>query len=152
MSDTENQTHGPNIPDFDLPTIEPDPYRNPNGTIRPGSKIALNKRVVQLKRVFDECVTAEDMQAAYAKLMEGVKSGDMVAIKEFFDRTLGRPRQAVEVTGGPDGEPARLNISTITAVILGALSDDSEARYKVAAALGALTLETKESKPDGPVG
>lgn len=62
---------------------------NPGG---PGNPYA--KRVGELRAALVEAVSAEDMRAIVGKLVEEAKAGDVRAIRELLDRTLGRPVEA----------------------------------------------------------
>jgi 5-hydroxyisourate hydrolase-like protein (transthyretin family) len=44
-----------------------------------------------------DAVTAEDIRAVVAKLIEQAKAGDLAAIREVLDRTLGKPLAGVAV-------------------------------------------------------
>lgn len=55
-------------------------------------------------------ITAKDIQEIAKKLMEKAKAGNILAIKEVFDRSLGKVPQAVAVTG-EDGGPLVLSVS-----------------------------------------
>lgn len=59
---------------------------NPGG---PGNPHA--RHVGCLRSALLSSVTEEDMRAIAKQLTEKVKSGDLRAIKELFNRTLGRP-------------------------------------------------------------
>jgi len=58
---------------------------------------SLTKR--KLKQCFLNNVSEEDMKDVVLKLVELAKNGDMQAIKELLDRTLGKPLQRVEQDG-----------------------------------------------------
>ncbi len=44
-------------------------------------------------------VTAEDLAEVLAVLVRKAKAGERWAVRELLDRTLGRPRQPLDVTG-----------------------------------------------------
>jgi ferritin-like protein len=44
-----------------------------------------------------EAISVEDMQAIVKQLITKAKNGDIPAIKELFDRALGKPHQTHEV-------------------------------------------------------
>ena len=48
-------------------------------------------RVGQLRTAMLDTVTAEDVRAITRKLVELARGGDVRAMKEIFDRSLGRP-------------------------------------------------------------
>jgi hypothetical protein len=105
------------------------------GKFAPGNKggpgNGMARRMHAMRKVFADCVTEDDVKDAYAELMKAVRAGDMTAIREFFDRTLGKASQAVEISG-PDG--SSLDLTTVVSVIMLALGDDQDARGRVAAA------------------
>jgi hypothetical protein len=81
-------------------------------------------------------VTPEDVEEITRKLVESAKQGDVVAIRELLDRTIGKPVAALAVTGA-DGEPL-IHFEHVQQVILSALGGFPEARIHVAMALRGL--------------
>ncbi len=80
--------------------------RNAKGQFRPGNKLSVGNKgpskggkARQLKQALLEAVSVEDMQIIVGKLVEQAKEGEIQAIKELFDRCLGRALQthAVDV-------------------------------------------------------
>lgn len=53
--------------------------------------------IYRLKEAFRECVTVEDVKAVYDKLLDMAKAGNILAIKEFLDRAIGKPKQTIEM-------------------------------------------------------
>ena len=62
---------------------------NPGG---PGNPHA--RKVGQLRATLLETVSVDDMRAVAAKLVERARGGELPAIRELFDRTLGKPVEA----------------------------------------------------------
>lgn len=62
---------------------------NPGG---PGNPHA--RQVATLRTALLGAVTPEDMERITAKLVELAKAGNVPAIREVFDRTVGRPTEA----------------------------------------------------------
>ncbi len=62
---------------------------NPGGRGNPHAA-----QVGRLRAALLEAVTPEDIAAIIARLIEQAKGGDVRAIKEVFDRTLGKPQEA----------------------------------------------------------
>ena len=62
---------------------------NPGG---PGNPLA--QRVGQLRAAMLTAVTTEDVRAVAEKLVELAKDGNVPAIRELFERTLGKPQEA----------------------------------------------------------
>ena len=61
---------------------------NPGG---PGNPHAA--QVARLRAEMLDAVTPDDMRAIVSRLVELAKGGDVRAIKEVFDRTLGKPQE-----------------------------------------------------------
>ncbi len=62
---------------------------NPGG---PGNPHA--RHVGQLRAALLNAVTPQDMREIIAALVKQAKNGDVRAIRELFDRTLGKPQEA----------------------------------------------------------
>jgi len=62
---------------------------NPGG---PGNPYG--RQVAALRAALLEAVTPDELRAVAAKLVELAKAGNVQAIRELFDRTLGRPVEA----------------------------------------------------------
>ncbi len=105
------------------------------------------KHHAELRKAFRDCGTEDDVRAFYAKLRELALDGDVTALKLLLDHLIGRPIQALEISGAD--EAVKVDMQGLTAVILGALSDLPEARVKVAAALRASRLAQLEGNGDG---
>src|SRR5262249_62378779 len=74
---------------------------NPGG---PGNPFG--QRSAAFRSALLQAVTVEDVQAVAAKLVAEAKAGQPWAIKEFFDRCIGKPLSTVQLTdagGGPPG-------------------------------------------------
>ena len=65
---------------------------HPGGPGRPKGK-----RTAELRRELLAETDINELRQVWAKLLELAKGGDLAAIKEVLDRTLGRPVQAVDV-------------------------------------------------------
>lgn len=71
---------------------------NPGGPGRPKGK-----RTAELRRELLAGTDINELREVWAKLIELAKGGDLPAIKEVLDRTLGRPVQAVDVEATETG-------------------------------------------------
>jgi hypothetical protein len=125
------------------------------GRLLPGSKLGggnpYAKRQQELRKALMNCATDDDVKAIYESMLSAAKKGEVAAAKVLLDHLLGRPMQAVQVTG-ESGEPLKIDISKLTAVVLTALGTDSDARWRVAEALsrfGASQLEAERGPVDG---
>src|SRR5262245_53227366 len=104
------------------------------------------KRVCELRSLLLGAVTDADMKAVVKRLIAEARKGEPWAVKELLDRLLGKPPQAMELSG-PDGEAlGGLTMPVLTSAILDALRNHPEARQSVARKLVELTSE----RPDGP--
>lgn len=61
----------------------------------PGNPAA--RQVMRLRHALLDAITEEDLGAIVAKLLEMAKAGNMAAIREVLDRTLGKPLLALAV-------------------------------------------------------
>ena len=72
--------------------------RGPAGRFAPGNAGGpgnpFARRVGELRSALIEAVTPADMAEMVAALIAGAESGNVAAIREVFDRTLGKPTQA----------------------------------------------------------
>jgi hypothetical protein len=72
--------------------------RDGSGRFAPGNKGGpgnpFARKVGQLRAALLETVTIDDMKAVAAKLIEEARAGELPAIKEFLERTLGKPVEA----------------------------------------------------------
>ena len=75
-----------------------DDGRDSRGRFAPGNTASRGnphaRRVAKLRSILLEAVTDDDFRAVARKLIELARSGDLKAIKELLDRTLGRPTEA----------------------------------------------------------
>ena len=56
------------------------------------------KRANQIRTLFYETVSDDDVRKIIRKMTDDAKAGDDAARREIFDRLLGRPHQATETT------------------------------------------------------
>ncbi len=54
------------------------------------------RKVGRLRSRLVECVTADDLREVVRKLVAMAKGGDLAAIREVLDRTIGKPTAIVE--------------------------------------------------------
>lgn len=95
----------------------------------PGS--GLSRRQYELRKELVEAQTPEYVRAVGKKLLKLALDGDVQAARVWLEYVVGKPTQAVEISG-PDG--AALDLTSVVSVIMLALGDDQAARVKVAAA------------------
>ena len=81
--------------DDTAPTLD---GRDANGRFAPGNRGGPGnphaKKVAQLRSALLETVTVDDMKAVMLKLVATARDGDLPAIKEMFERVLGKPIEA----------------------------------------------------------
>lgn len=72
--------------------------RGSDGRFQPGNSFARGnphaKRIGELRAALLAAITDEDWRAILAKLVDAAKEGEQWAIREIFDRTLGKPTEA----------------------------------------------------------
>jgi hypothetical protein len=110
--------------------------RDARGLFAPGNTIAKgnvgNARMKSLRRTLIGCVTPEKVAEVEATLYRLAVGGDVAAIKTWLDHVIGRPVQAVELSG-LDGQA--LGMEVVITAVLAALAPYPEARLAVAARL-----------------
>jgi hypothetical protein len=98
--------------------------RDERGYFLPGNKIAKGnphaKRMFQLRKELLDAIPEGTFREVTTKLCELAKGGDLAAIKLLFDHAMGRPPQALEITG-PDGGNLGIGIVELRALLLGVL-------------------------------
>jgi hypothetical protein len=93
-------------------------------------------RMHEHRMQFLEAIHEGTIPALAKKLQVAALEGDEFATKMVLDYALGRPQQAVELSG-PDGSPLGVNIGQMTMIIMNALAgpEYAEARVRIAADL-----------------
>jgi hypothetical protein len=123
--------------------------REPNGLFAKGNRLATGnpqaRRAAELRKVLRDATTEEDVRGVWKALTGAAMGGDTVAMRLFLEHTVGKPVQALEISG-TEGEPVKFNMAAFVGVIQTALVDHPEAQYKLAAALKGVKLDG----PDGP--
>ena len=116
---------------------EPSPNgRTQDGRFASGNAISQgnlgNKRMKELRRALLDCATEVKVKAVEESLHELAVGGAVAAAKVWLDHVVGKPLQAVEVSG-PDGQA--LGMEVVMTAVLAALAPYPEARLAVAARL-----------------
>lgn len=93
-----------------------------------GQGRGVTKQMQRVKQMIADCVTDQDVKDTYAELMKLVRSGDLGAIHEFFDRAAGKAHQVVDVetTSG-----VSVSIDDIKTAILTVIDKDDWATREV---------------------
>lgn len=74
--------------------------RTAGGRFAPGNKVAVGTRqahLAKLRKAFVDCLTTDDVVSVTSALVTAAKSGDVAAIKVFFERIHGRVAAEVRV-------------------------------------------------------
>ena len=116
---------------------EPSPNgRSPDGRFALGNQAAagnpINRRMKELRRALLDSTSPEDVKAVGQTLWELATGGDVQAAKVWLEFVIGKPPQALEVSG-PDGQA--LGMEVVMTAVLAALAPYPEARLAVAAGL-----------------
>lgn len=100
-----------------------------------------HKRMAELRQAALDATTPEMVRAIMRKLaVAAMKDGDVAAARLVLEYAMGKPTQAIELSG-PDGEPFALGWAAVRSAILDALRPFGEARVAVALRLRELTSE-----------
>lgn len=115
--------------------------RAEGGQFARGNKLARgnpnNRRMGELRKVLLDAVEPRHVEGVYRVMLRAALEGDIAAARVVLDYAVGKPMQAVEVSG-PDGGPLGGDLGQLQAVILAALARFPEARFAVAAELRAV--------------
>jgi hypothetical protein len=107
--------------------------RHVNGTFGPGHPFSVGKgrpaKSVDFKQALLGCVTPDRVREVEEALFVEVKKGNVGAIRTWLEHCVGKPLQAVEVSGKDGGA---IDVRMIGEAMLAALGDDPDARLKVA--------------------
>src|SRR5262245_39302523 len=80
-----------------------------------GNPFAL--KMAALRAALLQTITTDDVQAAARMLVQMARDGDLAAIKELLDRTIGKAPAAVELSG-KDGAPLGGTAPHVTGIVL----------------------------------
>jgi hypothetical protein len=101
----------------------------------------------ELRQAILDAVTVDQVKAVIDKLRELAGDGDVAAARVFLEHVIGKPVQALELSG-PEGESLGVEMVTLTTTILASLAGHPEAKLVVAAALQKLNYVDHETAPD----
>jgi hypothetical protein len=91
------------------------PQRSERGQFLPGNQLAAgnpnHRRMYELRKSMLDAVTPKMVEDVTIKLVELAKEGDLEAVKVFFSYVLGKPVQAIELTGEAGGPVAVGNVT-----------------------------------------
>jgi hypothetical protein len=103
-----------------------------------------HRKMAELRAAMLEAVEPEQVKGLTRKLCELALAGDVPAARLVMEYALGKPVQAVELTGAA-GEPRGLDWAGVQAAILEALAPFGEARVAVALKLRSLTDDARDA-------
>jgi len=102
-------------------------------------------RVAALRSVLLDSVSPDDLRAVVAALVERAKAGDVPAIREVLDRTVGKPPAVLGVAveaADADGGPAVLDDATRRVLVALLENPVSREVLTIAAEAEAMRLDT----------
>lgn len=108
------------------------------------------KRMYELRQALLESLDTDAVQRVGRRLLALAEGGDVTAAKLLFDYTLGKPPQALELSG-LGGEPLGLDWERLQSVLLTSLARFPDARLAVVMALKGMVDADATGPPDsGP--
>jgi hypothetical protein len=129
-----------------------DGNHRPDGRFAPGNRASrgnpLARRMFQLRRSLLDAADPEAVARVGRKLAALAEAGDVQAAKVWLDYVVGRPAQAVELSG-PAGEPLGVDLGGLHAALMATLAPFPEARVRVALALKGLADESRDVDQTG---
>jgi hypothetical protein len=129
--------------------------RNANGTFSKGHRFGkggnpYHKEQARLRAVLYERVSDEDFREMVERQVELAKGGDKVAFKILVEHLIGKPIQAVQLSG-PEGEKLEgVSIADVQLAVIEALSRHPQARAEVAEAFKSLYDRSRSSDAGTP--
>jgi hypothetical protein len=132
-------------------------YRRPDGTFKPGHKFAAGNphqvAVGRLRARMYAAVSEDDLAEVIAQLVAGAKAGRLPYIKELLDRLLGRPYQALHLTGSGDAGDqeqalAGVSLGDIQLATWEVLADHPSLRVQLAQRLRELHERARDESAD----
>jgi hypothetical protein len=126
--------------------------RGERGRFAPGNKLGngnpLAKRMNELRKALVDSVAPDDVVRVGKKLREQAEDGDVVAARLLLEYAVGRPAQAIELTGA-DGAPLGVEFTQLQATLLNALRNNPDGRVAVALALRTLANDARDVERPG---
>jgi hypothetical protein len=87
--------------------------------------------MAEFRKTLLDATDRDNLLAVWRKLEQVALAGDLQAMNLYLQYTVGKPTQALELTG-PEGQPLGADLIP---TIMAALADYPSARWEVAAAL-----------------
>jgi hypothetical protein len=115
---------------------------NPGG---PGNPFA--RQINALRAQLYAAVTEQDMAEVVQALLAGAKAGKLAYIRELLDRLIGKPPQAIQLSGDDEAPPLSLSLSDLQLVVWDLLADHPELKAQLADRLRAMLHERQRSDP-----
>jgi hypothetical protein len=119
--------------------------RQARGLFGPGNKFARgnpqHKRMAELRAAMLDAVDEGKVREIAAALCKMAMDGDVPAAKLVLEYVLGKPPQAIELSG-PDGDPIGMDWGRMEAALLNALQPfGDQAKFAVAMALRGMVAD-----------
>jgi hypothetical protein len=133
--------------------------RNRAGRFTAGNSIGKGnphlQAVARLRTALYACVTEADLQEVVGTLLREAKAGKPWAVRELLDRLLGRPPQAVHLTGdaGDDKPAGEVNLTDLQILVWEILEGHPDLRARLAQRLREFHDQRRPADPgvcDGP--
>jgi hypothetical protein len=136
-----------------IPEVYEGAGRGASGHFATGNKVARgnpqNKHMAQLRKAAREAATPEQVREVIDHFRElFLKQNDVIAGRVWLEHVVGKPTQAIEVSG-PDAGPARVDLGMIAGLILQVAGDDED-RRALAVRLVKQLRPPVEDGTDGP--
>ncbi len=123
-----------------------------DGRFAPGNRVALgnpnNRKMHDLRRALLDSADADAVVRVGNRLRALAEGGDVQAAKLWMEYVIGKPPQAIELSG-PDGEPLGVDWVRLQDALMGALSRFPDARVAVAVALRGLADDARDAGQPG---
>ena len=108
------------------PSPSGDNGRDKAGRFASGNRFSLGnphaQRIAKLRAALIEAVTPADVRAVVKALVRKAKRGDVIAIRELLDRTIGKAVPALD--GDGPATPAVELVRALRALVTGRVDDD----------------------------
>jgi len=108
---------------------------------------AVARRTRELRQATLDAVSADQVAAVITKLAALAADGDVPAARVFLEHVIGKPTQALEVTGA-DGQVLGLDMDRLLATIQATLAKHPEIKFELAAQLQKLSHADDDNEPD----
>jgi hypothetical protein len=121
---------------------------NKLGVGQPNAGNPQTRRMKELRQAVVAATSEGEVLEVMRSMRKAAVGGDVPAARCWLEYVLGRPTQIVNLEGKLEGDPGRLDLTAIIAVISSVIGDDQEKKILLAAKLRELRLpRTDGGKP-----